>query len=371
MKKIIIYIFSLIILAGCTCKEKKGERVKKSLLEKIPDTVFPPERTQIPEEISTTPIESEKNILSYEENILNETIVKPEISISTSQKTKEIKSIDQSITLAKKEEKISSYLKKNGEIQNLSDYISSWEGECLIYRAKWNFVNVGKGLILCKEEKNGYGEVYHFAGITIPEGTFAKLGYGYNRIDSFVDKKTLKPYYFYSYVKNGNKERITEIFFNFCKNEYNWSIKKIKNGTVYSKKTGKEKFKGDLYDGMYVFYIVRTSDYEKNKRLNFPVAMVKIWNLVVRVKSKQKKIIPLLGSKDIYIIEPIAKNNEGIFRKGKMDVWLTADEDRIPVYFEGKVPLGTAKLSLISKFKIDPRSKLNRNLIYSILNSIE
>jgi len=371
MKKIIIYIVALIILAGCTCKEKKGERVKKSSLEKIPDTVFPPERTQITEEISTTPIASGKNVFPYEENILNETIVKPEINISTSQRTEEIKSKDQGVTLAKKEEKISSYPEKNEKILDLSDYISSWEGECLVYKAKWNFVNVGKGIILCKEEKNGYGEVYHFAGITIPEGTFAKLGYGYNRIDSFVDKKTLKPYYFYSYVKNGRKERITEIFFDFNKNEYNWNVKKIKNGTVYSKKTGKVKFKGDLYDGMYVFYIVRTSDYEKNKRINFPVAMVKIWSLEVKVKSKQKKIVPFLGSKEIYIIEPIAKSNEGIFKKGKMDMWLTADEYRIPVYFEGKVPFGTAKLSLISKFKIDPRTKLDRKLIYSILNSVE
>ena len=99
--------------------------------------------------------------------------------------------------------------------------------------------------------------------------------------------------------------------------------------------------------------------------------MVNIWDLIVKLENKQKKIVPLLGNKEIYIIQPIAKSNEGIFRKGKMNVWLTADKDRIPVYFEGKVPLGTGKLSLISKFKIDPESKLNRKLIYSILNSVE
>ena len=359
MKKIIIYIIILIILVGCTCKKKKREKVKELSLKKIPDVIYPPEKTQIKEGISIISTESGKSILAYKENVSKETIVNPEINISTDQKTK-------SISLAEKE-------RENEKKQNfyLSKNFSSWIGECLVYKAKWNFVNAGKGLILCKEEKNGYGNVYHFAGITIPEGTFAKLGYGYNRVDSFVDKKTLKPYYFYSYVRNGRKERITEIFFNFDKDEYIWRIKKFKEGTIYSKKSGKVKFNGNLYDGMYVFYVLRTANYEKNRTINFPVAMVNIWDLIVKVKDKKKKIIPLLGSKEIYVIEPIAKSNEGIFRKGKMDVWITADKDRIPVYFEGKVPLGTAKLSLISKTKIDPESELNRELIYSILNSVE
>ena len=374
MRKIIIYIITLIFLAGCTCKEKKGKKVKELALKKIPDTVYPPEKTQVTEEISTTPIESKEIILSYKENVLNETIVNPEVNISTPQKTEEMKLKEQqTITLAKKEEKISPSLGKSKKTQDfyLAEYFSSLEGECLVYNAKWNFVNVGKGIILCKEEKNGYGNVYHFAGITIPEGTFAKLGYGYNRVDSFVDKKTLKPYYFYSYVKNGKKERITEIFFDFYKDEYTWRIKKFKNGVIYSQKTGKVKFKRNIYDGMYVFYIMRSANYENEKNLVFPVAMVNIWDLIVKLKNKQKKIVPFLGNKEIYVIEPIAKSNEGIFRKGKMDVWLTADRDRIPVYFEGKVPLGTGKLSLISKFKINPESKLNRELIYSILNSVE
>ncbi|OQX78625.1 MAG: hypothetical protein B6D56_08485 [Candidatus Omnitrophica bacterium 4484_70.1] len=359
MKKIIIYIIILIILVGCTCKKKKREKVKELSLKKIPDVIYPPEKTQIKEGISIISTESGKSILAYKENVSKETIVNPEINISTDQKTK-------SISLAEKE-------RENEKKQNfyLSKNFSSWIGECLVYKAKWNFVNAGKGLILCKEEKNGYGNVYHFAGITIPEGTFAKLGYGYNRVDSFVDKKTLKPYYFYSYVRNGRKERITEIFFNFDKDEYIWRIKKFKDGTIYSKKSGKVKFKGNLYDGMYVFYVLRTANYEKNRTFDFPVAMVNIWDLIIKVKGKKKKIVPFIGSKEIYIIEPIAKCDEGIFRKGKMNVWLTADKDRIPVYFEGKVPFGTAKLSLISKIKIDSKSELNRELIYSILNSVE
>ena len=373
MKKIIIYIITLIFLAGCTCKEKKGEKVKKLSLKKIPDIVYPPEKTFPSQEISTTPLK-ENTFPLFEESVMNETIIRPEVNINIAGETEKIKSKGQSIILARKEENFRSFLKKPEEKEvsyNLPAYFSSWEGECLVYKAKWNFVNVGKAIILCKEEKNGYGNVYHFAGITIPEGTFSKLGYGYNRVDSFVDKKTLKPYYFYSYVKNGKKERITEIFFNFDKDEYIWRIKKFKEGTIYSEKSGKVKFKGNLYDGMYVFYVLRTANYEKNRTINFPVAMVNIWDLIVKVKDKKKKIIPLLGSKEIYVIEPIAKSNEGIFRKGKMDVWITADKDRIPVYFEGKVPLGTAKLSLISKTKIDPESELNRELIYSILNSVE
>jgi len=151
MRKIIIYIITLIFLAGCICKEKKGEKVNELSLKKIPDTVFPPERTQVTEEISTTPTESKEIILSYKENVLNETTVNPEVNISTSQKTEEKKLKDQNIILAKKEEKISPSLGKSKKPQDfyLAEYFSLWEGECLVYNAKWNFVNVGKGIIFC------------------------------------------------------------------------------------------------------------------------------------------------------------------------------------------------------------------------------
>lgn len=380
MKKTIIITFIFLFLAGCTCKVRKSERIKELSLEEIPEEIYPPEKNYVSSEGEKSAVSSKNiNNISMEEGLLSETIILPELPHE--KEIELIESKDKSITLAKKEEKEISTLKlpekikkdilKKKQDKNLSNFFNSLEGECLIYKAKWNFINIGKGIIICKEEKNGYGDVYHFVGITIPEGTIAKMGYGYNRVDSFVDKKTLNPYYFYSYVKSGNKERITEIYFNSSKNFYKWSLKKFKNGVMYSKKSGNVKFNSNLYDGMYVFYVIRNSNFDKNKNFQLPIAMIKIWNLIVKVKGKQKKIVPLLGNKNIYIIEPIAKSNEGVFRKGKMTIWITDDKERIPVYFEGKVPLGTAKLSLVSRTRIDPETKLNRKLISSLLSSVE
>ncbi len=363
MKKIIIYLAIFVFLAGCT-----GKKNKEVTLEEIPDVNYPPEETPLStDEISLT-------IEEIEENVQEETIIQPEINLSQEEKKLE----DEMPIIAKKEQKLPKPVipdekekKQDEKFIELLNYFTSWSGEYLLYSAKWNFVNVGKGIIICKEEKNNNGEFYHIVGITVPEGSMAKSGYGYNRVDSFIDKKTLKPYYFYSYVKNGDKERTTEIFFNFNKSEYTWNVKKLKKGTVYSNKTQKVKFNGNLYDGMFVFYVLRSADFESYQKFQYPVAMEKIWNLTITRKDKMGKNVPLLGNKEIYLLEPIAESDEGVFRKGKMNIWLTTDKERVPVYLEGRVTLGTAKLSLISKAKINPNEKLDRALISRILNSVD
>ncbi|MCM8764395.1 MAG: hypothetical protein NC830_03405, partial [Candidatus Omnitrophica bacterium] len=48
-------------------------------------------------------------------------------------------------------------------------------GECLIYRIKWNSVNVGKLLLACKKEKMNNQDVYHIMGITVPEGIWTRV----------------------------------------------------------------------------------------------------------------------------------------------------------------------------------------------------
>ena len=360
----------LFFLSGCVCVKKESVK-KEEIVEQIPEITRPPEIPEYKENF----VESNLFLSEISEENQKETEIVSEVSQQNvlSSQEKVIGEEDVNIYLAKKEENISLEVKKKkpSSTEKYLGFLSKWKGECLIYTARWNFLKVGKGIVVCKEENNGYGTVYHLIGITIPEGTFAKLGCGYNRVDSFIDKRTLKPYYFYSYTKNRRKERIINIYFDWNKGEYKWETRKFKDGKVYSVKKGKVKYKGEVYDGMYVFYVMRTLNFENGKEFKFPVAMTKLWDLIINVKGKRVRKIPFLGRKEVYVIEPKAKSDEGFFRKGKMDVWITTDDKRIPVYLEGKVPIGRACLSLVSKIKIQPDIKFGRKTILEILRTVK
>lgn len=363
MKKPIIFLV-LIFLCGCCTSSYRAKQEKKEFsVQELSKKMPPP-----PEEIFVIPedVDSTYKGITKENEISSGPIFEGEIS----EKEKEL--------TAKKEgsipgNKVSELLPDiTLEKTDLASLFSMWKGECLVYEAKWNFITVGKGLIACQEENTKYGNVYHFVGITFPEGIVADMGYGYNRVDSFVDKKTLKPYYFYSYIKNGKTERIIEVEFHSKNKEFLWKTKKYKQGKLYSAKKGKVPHNDIVHDSISVFYILRTLDFNGGKNeFKLSVGITKLWDLLIKIKEKRKENVPLFGEKEIYVVEPQAKSDEGLFKKGKMVVWLTADEKKIPVYFAGKMALGTGNLSLISTIKLDPDVCFDAKTIAWILNSVK
>ncbi|HNS32377.1 MAG TPA: DUF3108 domain-containing protein [bacterium] len=249
-------------------------------------------------------------------------------------------------------------------------YFERWNGECLVYRINWNFVRVGKALIAMKESSNGYGEIYHLVALSVPEGMLANMGMGYYRIDAFVDKKTLLPHYYYQYSKNKNKEDIQEIYFNWKEKNYRWKLRKFDAGKLYKTKSETLKLNGSSYDGISSFYMVRTLDFENKNMFTVPVVLNEIWDLIVKRKNKSRENIPDFGAKNIYVVEPQAKSNAGFFTQGKMDIWITADNKRLPVYLEGKVPLGTAKFYIAKEMQVSSGTQFNIDTISRILSQV-
>ena len=269
----------------------------------------------------------------------------------------------------KEEEPVSG--KKTGDAQGKEDLseFSAWTGECLVYQIKWNFMCVGKGLLACQKEKTKYGEVYHMTAITVPEGAFAAWGYGYYRTDSYVDPETLRPHYSYTYMRNGKSKKIIEAIFDSGKNEFRWEEKKYREDTLKSTKSGKISHDSPVYDSVTAFYLLRTFDFTEKTDFHIRVGIKEVWDLIVRKKGEKHEEIPALGEKRVLVVEPEASSDEGLFTKGKMTLWLTADERKTPVFFEGKAPLGSGTLSLISRKKIPSDMALDSRTIAWILNA--
>jgi hypothetical protein len=386
IKNIFLAILIVVFLTGCVCEEEIRRRRTSDfseITEKIPSS------PDTPEAMRYTQTEKESFIRDYERYLRRKekerekelSLQAENIEDALSEKEEEIIETE-NLSLAKKEvplwieeetiEKEKEGKKAKEEITSPEElaYFKAWNGECLVYDIKWNFMSAGKSMIVCKEEENSYGSVYHLIGLTLPDGLIEKMGYGYNRFDSFIDRETLKPYYFYSYTKTGNKERTVEVYFDWEAKNYRWVMKKFEGEKCYGQKEETVNFKGNIYDGVTVFYVIRTLNMEEKDNFKIPVAIKDVWDLIINVKGKEIKKLQHLGKKKVFVIHPEAKSDEGFFQKGKMDVWITADKLRLPVYFEGKVPFGTGTMSLLSVIKINPKENFGRESIGRVLQKI-
>lgn len=354
MKKYFVFITIFLFLSGCVC-EKIQEKKK---LEELPEVYFPTEeeikesKAEIPEERKEI-VEKEKKekIVIVEEKKEEEKIIEETKKETIEEKKEEEQKGEKEeiVLLPKKEEKLPVIS---------PPFIVNYLGECLIYELKWNFVNLGKAIIVCLEEKDRY----RLIGITLPSGIPAQIGYGYNRVDSFIDKKTGKTSYFYLYSKTGNKEKITEIYFNWEANQYSCITKEYKDKKLLSTKREVIKFNEEIFDCLTFFYLLR-DDFNVLKSNQIPIALSEKWYLKINFKGKEIKKLPNGENKEVNIIEPLARKEKEVFKKGIIDIWITNDNEKMPVFFEGKLPIGRAIMSLTKIRKIDLKSDLNVNKI--------
>ncbi len=349
MKKLYILFGFLIFLTGCV---REGKEAK---VEKIPEVQFPAE-----EEIKETPISEEKKP--------SEAIEKP-----LEEKKEEVKEgkveEEKKVVLLPKKEPVSPPppKEKTVEIPTPKPFIDVWNEECLIYDLKWASMNLGKAIFLCAEEKN----YYRIVGVTIPDGLPAHFGYGYNRTDSFIDKKTGKPGYSYLYSKTGKTENITEIFFNWSANQYTIIEKKLKDKKVISFKKNVVKFEGDIYDCLSAFYLMRNPDSENFKNSEIPLALAEIWYLKINLKGKEYKNFSGGERREVFIVEPFLRSSKKTTKNEKLNVWITTDNKKLPVLFEGSMPFGKATMILRETRKIDLKLQSDVNkIIEDIILSI-
>ncbi|MCM8785140.1 MAG: DUF3108 domain-containing protein [Candidatus Omnitrophica bacterium] len=361
MKKYVALILTFLFLSGCV-----SEKTEKEKLEKLPEVYLPEEK----EEIEIPGTVKKEEVKEEKKEVVEETVEEKK-----EEEKKDIEGEKEEVKEEKREERQQEIvllpkekgLKKEEEPPVISKiFLTNYLGECLIYELKWDFVNLGKAIFVCLEEKDRY----RLIGITLPNGIPEKFGYGYNRVDSFIDKKTGKPFYFYQYSKSGSKKNITEIYFNWSAKQYTYISRDYKAEKLLSTKKDTIKFDADVFDYLTLFYFLRNADFKTFANMQIPIASREKMYIKIEFKGKSIKKLPNGENKMVYIIQPFARKEKESFKKGLFDVWITDDCERSPVYFEGKLPIGRVSMSLTKVRKIDEKVVSDVNKILEQVISI-
>ncbi len=224
-------------------------------------------------------------------------------------------------------------------------------GEKIKYVLTYNWflvwTDVGEVTFEVKEDFTFENPTYHLKGVG---KTYKFYDWFYQVRDiyeSWVDQETLKPVF---YKRDINEDGyLIDITYN-----YNW----IDTVAYSESKKTNHPFKSDTikipectHDVMSIIYHARNIDFSKYEiDEKIPLNLLldsKIENIYIRYQGKETKKVRKLGKFDcIKFTGYLVKGD--VFKGGEqLEVWVTDDKNRIPVWIESPIKVGKIKARMV------------------------
>ncbi len=222
------------------------------------------------------------------------------------------------------------------EIENESFKI----GEKLRYRISYGFIDAGEATLETKytDKKGDNRSLYHVVGIGKTLGAFNSVFKVDDRYESYIDKKSIMPWYFVRRVDEGGYK---------IKQDYTFkhNIKKVDNGKGKTFKTPM-----GVQDMISCFYYARTLDFKnikKGKVFSIPCFMDdELFTLKIKYKGDEE-INLRKGTFKCMRFVPVVQTGRYFKHEEDVSFWVTKDKNRIPVLIKAKIPVGNVKMHLV------------------------
>ncbi len=160
---------------------------------------------------------------------------------------------------------------------------------------------------------------------------------------TYFDKHTLQPYRFIRKINEGGHIKNKEIFFDYSKKEA--LVKNYKHNTIQN-----FPIKNDIQDMLSSLYYLRSIDFNKLKEGD--VFSIKLFYddsiKEVKLQLKGREVINSnFGKINTLIIKPLVETGR-IFKESEgVTIWLTDDENKVPVKVKASILVGYIKAELI------------------------
>lgn len=228
--------------------------------------------------------------------------------------------------------------------------INNWTftgGEEITYKIyyNWNFVWLPAGEAVFKVID--VGDQYH---LSVKGRTYSSYEWFFkvrDNYDTYIDKKTLLPKVAIRDVVEGNYRLYEKMIFE----QELGKVTCYRGDTKNDAKKREFKLTECMHDLISVIYHTRNFEYEKfNKGQEFPVKIfmdTEVWPLNVKYKGRYKNLtVKGMGKYKAFKFSPDVISGQ-VFKEGtQMDIWVSDDNNRIPIYIESPVSVGSVKIVL-------------------------
>jgi hypothetical protein len=215
------------------------------------------------------------------------------------------------------------------------------KGEWLKYRIHYGIINAGYASIAVDEIKNDSVNSYYFKGKGWTTGMASWFFKVRDSYESIVDKKSELPTHFIRRVNEGGYIINRDIYFDHKKN-----IARVED---HKRKTKKEFAAEGVQDMISAFYTLRNKKIDSLKRgESVDLKMffdAKTFPFKLKFLGKEK-LKTKFGKIDCYKLRPIVQSGRVFKEKESLTMWVTADENKIPIRIKADLAVGSLKVDL-------------------------
>jgi len=218
------------------------------------------------------------------------------------------------------------------------------DGEWFKFRVHYGFVTAGYGTLQVEETVLNGKPVYHVKGFGETVGLSSLFFNVKDDYQSYIDKEKDIPYRFIRKIDEGGHTKDIQIDFNRDSN-----IAVIKNKK--HNKTDAVSFPKDAQDMVSAFYYLRNHIDAKNIKEGESIDMDMFFdkeNYKFRLKFLGREVINTeFGKIPCLVFRPYVQAGRVFKEKESLTVWVSDDENKMPLLVKADLAVGSLKASLI------------------------
>ncbi len=208
-------------------------------------------------------------------------------------------------------------------------------GEKFTYRVLWNGIPIGEGAMEIKDIVTFNGrQAYNIIATAKSNDFLSKLYKVEDVIRSYVDTTELCTLRFEKHQREGRYKADEVTVFDQERHTGHYE-------SLLNKSKKDFKIPPKVQDLVSVFYYFRTLDVKPDSKLILDVnADEKNWKAVMNILDTQQLEMLRKGVYKVFCVEPKTPFKGVIAGRGRVQVYFTVDEKRVPVLIKIRVPFG-------------------------------
>jgi len=214
-------------------------------------------------------------------------------------------------------------------------------GEKITYVVFYNviglYVNAGTATFTTTKSTFNNQEVFHVVGEGITNKSYDWIFKVRDRYESYFKTDDLKPLKFIRNVNEGGYKKHEVVTFNHDEN-------------VVITNNGVQKVPDEIQDVISFLYYARNLDfdqYKKGDKISFNMFLgEKVYSMYVRYMGKQT-VTTRYGKFKALALRPLLLNGNTFSGGEDMTMWVTDDQNHLPVRIESPISVGKIKVDLM------------------------
>jgi len=226
-------------------------------------------------------------------------------------------------------------------------------GEQLSYKLKYGFFTAAETEINVEESPKKFEghPAFHIVADSKTAGTFDVFYKVRNRYETYVDETTLQPYFYTENRHESNYKHTDNVTFNH------------QDDKITAAK-GVFPFKGKVFDFLSAYYFSRSIDISKihvGDKFDLQYFLEDGIHTLEITYAGKEKVSSSLGNFNCLKFNPTIIPGRVFKKNSKLYLWITDDENRIPIKAHVELIVGSVTMDLTSaknlKFPLNPLKK--------------